>query len=139
MRKVEKRIIARKAKLTMLAPKVRVNGMVWEFHKGDNDDRPSVPHGHSRDGKYKLQLWNGLIYEIQTGQVKYKAKRKEMTALYNFPGFLDFVNECRAEYQNRNPAIKLPELLYRGYKSGRKKTTANKADSFVFFIKNDRV
>ena len=123
----------------MLAPKTKVKGMFWEFHKGDNDDHPSVPHGHSQDGKYKLQLWNGLIYEIQTGQVRYKAKRKEMTALYNYPGFLDFVNECRAEYVNRNPAIKLPELLYRGYKSGRRKTVVNKADSFVFFIKHDKV
>ena len=67
-----------KFKYTLLFPKVRVKGMSWVFHKGDDDYRPSVPHGHSTDNLYRLQLWTGNIYEAQTGKLKYKAKKKDI-------------------------------------------------------------
>ena len=126
-----------KFKYTLLFPKVRVKGMSWVFHKGDDDDRPSVPHGHSTDNLYRLQLWTGNIYEAQTGKLKYKAKKKDIKALYNYPGFLEFVNECREEYMKRHPSITLKPLSYKGY---RKRIRAVKPkEEYRVFIRFDRV
>lgn len=125
---------------TMLTPKQKIGGMYWVFHKGDNDDHPSVPHGHSIDGKYKLELWNGNIFNIQTGKIKFKAKKKDMTALYNLPGFLEFVNECREAYRERNPAIVLPTLTYKQYKSkARYRRATPLPETFTVFIRHNRI
>ena len=65
-----------------------------------------------------------------------------MEALYNFPGFLDFVIECRQEYKKRNPAISLPELTC---KQSKVKTAIkctipeDKKDHFVFFITYENI
>ena len=53
----------------MLTPKINVYGMKWRFYKTDDDDHPSVPHGHSLDGNYKLQLWSGNIFNVQNGKI----------------------------------------------------------------------
>ena len=100
---------------TNLRPKVAVKKMYWEFHKGDDDYYPSVPHGHSLDGKsldgkYKLKLWTGEIIEVSTGKHVMTAKKRDMQALYNYPGFKEFVEECRKEYTSRNPGIALAPL-----------------------------
>lgn len=100
--------------IAMLSPKVKIKGIYWDFHKGDNDSKPSVPHGHGKmkDGVYKLELWNGKIYKVQNRKLvyKYMAKEKDMEALYKYPDFLDFIQECREEYENRFPHISLPDL-----------------------------
>lgn len=114
---------------TMLRPTVPIKKMYWEFHKGDNDNLPSVPHGHSLDGKYKLEIWSGKIYNIQSGKVEYIAKKKDMKALQQYPGFIEFVKECREEYKERNPDIVLPKLIaaknkrrkHCGYKKAKQK------------------
>lgn len=121
-----------------LRPGVSIKGMYWEFHKGDNDYNPSVPHGHSLNGLYKLQLWSGNIYEIRSGKLKYKAKKKDMNALYNYPGFLDFVEECRKEYTVRNPAIVLPELSNRLFKKKRRKRTEKIVGRIIVYIKHNK-
>ena len=105
------RYVRKRNHYTMLRPKVPVKKMYWEFHKGDNDNLPSVPHGHSLDGKYKLEIWSGKIYNIQSGKLEYIAKKKDMKALQNYPGFMEFVKECREDYMERNPAIVLPKLV----------------------------
>ena len=94
---------------TMLRPNVSVKKMYWEFHKGDNDNLPSVPHGYSLDGEYKLEIWK--IYNIHSGKLEYIAKKKDMKALQNYPGFMEFVEECHEDYMERNPAIVLPKLV----------------------------
>lgn len=75
-----KQIHARKIKdrIIMLRPKLPIKNMYWEFHKNDDDYWPSVPHGHSLDGNYKLEIWSGNIYNLHTGKLEYKAKQKEM-------------------------------------------------------------
>jgi len=84
--------------------------MYWDFHKGDADYNPTVPHGHSLDGKYKLELWSGRIYEISSGKMYGISRSKEMRALYVFPGFREFVEECREEYRKMHPTINLQPL-----------------------------
>ena len=112
----------------MLRPNISIKKMYWEFHKGDNDNFPSVPHGHSIDGKYKLEIWSGKIYNVQSGKLEYIAKKKDMKALQQYPGFMEFVKECRKEYRERNHAICLPELMatrrrscYYGYNKEKRK------------------
>lgn len=104
------KIRKRRQKIEMLRPKSKVKKMYWEFHKGDADINPSVPHGHSLDGKYKLELWSGAIYEISTGKLWGTAKMKEMSTLYRLPGFREFVMECRDEYVKLHPGMTLPPL-----------------------------
>ena len=98
-----------------LRPRVQVNKIYWEFHKGDADFNPSVPHGHSLegkslDGKYKLELWSGKIYYQSTSELIGIAKPKDMLRLYHSDCFQDFVIECRAEYAENNPHMQLPPL-----------------------------
>ena len=135
MRNMKKNI-----KITMLTPQINVYGMKWRFYKTDDDDHPSVPHGHSLDGNYKLQLWSGNIFNVQNGKIEFKAKRKDMTNLYNLPGFQKFVSECRDEYMKRNPSIVLPTLMYRGYKNHKKRFRKKKiSDEYIVFIRHDKV
>ena len=97
-------------KRVLKTPRVRVKGVIWNFHKLDPDPYPSIPHGHSLDGKYKLELWTGNIINIQTGKKCGKASDKEMKQLYNCPGFADFVDMCRDEYRRIYPQNPIKEL-----------------------------
>lgn len=107
-----RRIVLRssKSQRDLLRPRIQVKKMYWDFHKGDADYNPSVPHGHSLDGKYKLELWSGRIYEISSGKIYGVSKPKEMRALYDLPGFREFVEECREEYRKMHPTMKLKPL-----------------------------
>lgn len=67
------------------------------------------------DGKYKLELWSGRIYDQSTGEMKGTAKPKDMLRLYRSDGFQNFVNECRAEYAKNNPHMQLPPLTDNPY------------------------
>ena len=96
-------------------PRTPIKKIFWEFRKGDDDYRPCVPHGHSlegdkADGKYKLELWTGNIYEEGTQKLHGVAKKKDILLLFNNPEFREFVNECRELYQQKNPKFKLPPL-----------------------------
>lgn len=96
----------------VLKTRTKIWNMIWDFHKGDDDMNPSVPHGHSIDGKYKIELWSGTVYDRRTKKVIGKALRKEIEDLYNNPSFLFFVKEVRESYLQRHPHIRqLPELV----------------------------
>lgn len=101
---------SRRAHAVRLRPKVLIKKMYWEFHKGDDDFNPSVPHGHSLDGKYKLELWSGIIYEVLTGKSYGVARSKDMQRLFTYDGFQEFVEKCRSEYAERHPGFVLPDL-----------------------------
>ena len=103
-----------------LRPRIPINKLYWDFHKGDADFNPSVPHGHSLtgrslDGKYKLELWSGKIYFQSTGELFGIAKPKDILRLYQSDEFQNFVNECRLEYMKNNPHMKLPPLTDNPY------------------------
>ncbi len=97
---------------SVLSPRIKICKMKWKFRKDDPDFNPSVPHGHSLDGKYKLELWTGNIIEVSNNTVKKVAKKQDMINLYNYPGFVDFVEECRKAYQELNPRFNLQPLKY---------------------------
>ena len=134
------RIMKKSINVTMLTPGINVGGMKWRFYKADDDDHPSVPHGHSLDGNYKLQLWSGNIFNVHNGKIEFKAKRRDMKKLYYLPGFQACVSECRDEYVKRNPSIVLPTLMYRGYKNYKKRLRKKKIlDEYIVFIRHDKV
>ena len=93
---------------TNLHPKEKVFGQRWFFHKGDDDPFPSVPHGHSEDGKYKLSLWDGKIYSVQNGTVVGIASNREMRSLHSSKFMQQFVMESRDWYIQNHPYC--PEL-----------------------------
>ena len=128
-----------KTRTTLLRPKTKVHGMLWTFHKTDDDNWPSVPHGHSIDGKYKLELWSGNIYEISTRQLVFRARKKDMKNLIAYPGFLEFVKECRKEYKHRNPITPMPELSCKLYKYRGRKSSSKTVFQDAFYIRYDRV
>lgn len=90
-------------RFTNLRPKMNIYSQKWIFHKCDEDPNPSVPHGHSEDGKYKLSLWDGKIYSVQTGKMVGNASKSEMRALYADRAMKQFVAESRAWYENTHP------------------------------------
>ena len=124
-------------------PKVSIKKMYWEFHKGDEDYNPSVPHGHALDGKYKLELWSGKIYEIATGEVYAVAKAKDMRKLYVYDGFQEFVDMCRNTYIEHHPGFILPDLTpNKGFsvakqKRLRKYSRGMKVEGYVFATEYD--
>ena len=99
-----------KPEILLFSPKLQIKKMHWIFHKGDNDYNPSVPHGHSKDNRFKLELWTGAVYNTLTNKKCGRASVKEMSELYNYPGFVEFVEECRREYISRNPGIHIAPL-----------------------------
>ena len=121
------------------SPRIKVNGMYWEFHKGDDDPWPSVPHGHSKDRKYKLQLWSGNIYNKKTGKLEYKAKSKDMKALREYPDFIEFVEECRKSYKLRNPSTDMRKVSGKVCKSIKNRTKDTDEKYYVAFIKHNKV
>lgn len=56
---MRKRIIKKKTQdnrfhFTMYSPGTKIYNMEWIFHQTDEDPRPSVPHGHSKDFSQKF-------------------------------------------------------------------------------------
>ena len=93
----------------------------------DDDFLPSVPHAHSLDGNYKLELWSGDITNAK-GKVTMHATKKDMMKLYNDPRIREYVDACRESYKERHPGRMLKELSKpRGYqKSGVAISLSNK-------------
>lgn len=120
---MKKRIVLsinKNGKISLTAPKQRrriykppfkIYDLTWEFHKGDVDFFPSVPHGHS--GKYKLDVVNGDVYEKDKKQPIGKIKEKEFDKLKKDKRFIEFAKEVikwyKKEYPERN--IKTPDWV----------------------------
>ena len=51
---------------------------IWEFHKYDKDPFPSIPHGHNKEKKQKLNVYNGIIYDITTKKPIKKIRQSKM-------------------------------------------------------------
>lgn len=47
----------------MKQPNIQIRNMLWDFHLYDVDPKPSVPHGHSLEGNFRLSIWDGKVYE----------------------------------------------------------------------------
>lgn len=92
----------------------------WDFHKGDADPDPSIPHGHhTRDDRRKLHAYKGFVYF--QGEPDGREPREAIIRLWNDVKFRDFalaaithfINERPDWTWDRDPLI-LPSLR-RGY------------------------
>jgi hypothetical protein len=69
---------------TQLDGKIRLKevfikaGDVWEFHKYDKDPFPSSPHGHCAEKSQKLDIYTGIIYDINTRNPIRKVSQKKL-------------------------------------------------------------
>ncbi len=74
----------------------------WEFHKGDPDPQPSVPHGHryKRDAQ-KLDPYLGYVYS--KGEQINRIPRESIIKLWNLKKFRDFSLEAIEHYWQQNP------------------------------------
>ncbi len=74
----------------------------WEFHKGDPDPQPSVPHGHRyRNGLQKLDPYLGYIY-LKGAQIE-RIPRNLVIKLWNLKKFRDFALDAIEHYSQQNP------------------------------------
>jgi long-chain acyl-CoA synthetase len=46
-----------------LATKYKINGLKWTIHKNDVDPWPSMPHMHSKEKPYVLNVYDGSVYD----------------------------------------------------------------------------
>lgn len=85
-------------------PREKFRDCWWIFTIGDADDKPSVPHAHSKGEGYRLNAWNGEIYPAGNDRstVINKLNRKELQRLHKDKKFIDFavkqINWYRSEY-----------------------------------------
>lgn len=83
-----------------IRPGFKVGKMTWEFHKFDVDPWPSTPHGHSLTPYgYKLDVDNGIIYEIKTRRIYAIVKDEDMALLLNDSKFAKFLIESKKYYE----------------------------------------
>ena len=74
----------------------------WEFHKGDADPHPSIPHAHRRsDDKRKLDAFLGFIY--LKGAPDGREQRESIVKLWNDKKFRIFAEEAIRHFFQQNP------------------------------------
>ena len=91
----------------------KIKKQVWYDELADADPfTPSCPHLHSSDGNYKLNVYNGEIYNIRTKKIvrdKYVPK-KELKKLWQDLKFQLFAQKMREIYYEKFPNSKLPDI-----------------------------
>lgn len=89
------------ANITLYKPKFKELSS-WEFHKGDDDFYPSIPHGHLiADDKVKLDAYLGNVYN--RGEFKYREPRESIVMLWNDEKFRKFAAESIEYYLSTHP------------------------------------
>jgi hypothetical protein len=73
----------------------------WEFHKGDPDPQPSVPHGH-RYIKDMQKLDPYLGYVSSKGKEINRVSRESIVKLWNLKKFRDFALEAIEHFMQQN-------------------------------------
>lgn len=77
----------------------------WEFHKGDPDPHPSIPHGHkTHDERRKLDAYLGYTFvgTTQDGRIP----KSEIIKLWNDNKFRRFADEALKHFITTNPIYK---------------------------------
>ena len=77
----------------------------WEFHIGDADPEPSVPHGHDlKDSNRKLDVYHGYVY--RKGKYESRVSRKATIRLWNDSKFRDMPQRAIDHFISNNPNYK---------------------------------
>lgn len=81
----------------------------WRFFEFDEDDKPSIPHGHGIEKrKLKLDPYRGLIFNIDKGFDKYEAKEDDRLIKFlwndvNFRNVATLAIKFHITNKNRHP------------------------------------
>ena len=84
-----------------------------DFSKADADMfTPSCPHLHSTDGKYKLNVYTGELYDIRLKKtIRNKVvNNDELNKLWSETKFLQFAMKMRQLYFEKYPQSQLPQI-----------------------------
>jgi hypothetical protein len=86
----------------------------WQFHLGDRDFSPSIPHGHwDTDGRKKLDAYRGWVFRHDK-QIDREPRRK-IIALWNDEKFRSFASRAIEHYMTAFPGhvwrVRNPMLL----------------------------
>lgn len=91
----------------------KIKKLFWYDEFADSDYfTPSCPHLHSEDGKYKLNVYTGELYNIRLKRNctdKYVPK-EELKKLWEENKFIKFSNEMRKKYKEKYPDSSLPDI-----------------------------
>lgn len=68
-------------KQLLLEKQVKHRG-IWSIHLSDADPWPSDPHGDRVDGKEKLNLLSGEVYDVTTRKCIYSLSKKSMKYIH---------------------------------------------------------
>ena len=88
-------------------PKEKIHNCIWDFTIGDADDKPSVPHAHSREEGYRLNAWTGEIFPAGNDRTTAidKIKTKDLKRLHKDGKFIEFAIKQISWYRVEHPSI----------------------------------
>ena len=92
---------------------ITLNGDKWQDELSDPDPFfPSCPHLHCIGKPYKLNVYTGEIYNMQTKKIlrNEKIRKKELKELWKNELFLAFVRKKREEHDINYPTDVLPPI-----------------------------
>lgn len=119
-------------------PKEQIFNCMWEFHSYDDDPSPSVPHGHSLDGKLKLSIWDGAVYDVRSKKKVGQASKKEIRKLKSNDKFKAFVKSEREWYISEHGFVPgISDQLHHAVST--EKLAEYKAQKFVITIHYKKV
>jgi hypothetical protein len=86
-----------------------VLGRTWDFHKGDADPYPSIPHGHAVVGNRaeehpKLDAYLGHVYD-GSGRIVTRESRTAIIALWNDEKFRTFAFAALVHALDEDPTL----------------------------------
>lgn len=92
-------------------------GEIWEMHNHDVDIFPSCPHMHAKDKPWKLDIYTGDVYDINTKKVIKNIGKKALESIWSNKAVQTIVVEERRRYEemaleNPHKYKPLPPLLH---------------------------
>ena len=90
-----------------------IKSQKWYDELSDSDlFNPSCPHLHSKEGPYKMNVYTGEIYNIQTKKIisGYGVREKDLKKLWNDKKFVTFALIMRERYFEMFPNGVLPDI-----------------------------
>lgn len=91
----------------------KLKKMIWYDEIADSDMfTPSCPHLHSIDGKYKLNVYTGELYDIRLKKIirDKRVNNDELKELWSESKFLQFAMKMRQLYFEKYPQSQLPQI-----------------------------
>ena len=75
----------------------------WQMHLTDADNWPSVPHAHSCNGDYKMNVWTGEVFEIPSKRFVGNARKKELEKMHRDDKFKRFAKKAIVAHRELYP------------------------------------